>query len=250
MKIIAVLNQKGGTSKTTTVINLGAALAEKKKRVLLIDLDPQQSASLWLRRHSEGKGLYSVFTENASIADIVMKTGIDGLDIIPSTPLLMSADKALSSEIGAEFILRDRLVGLKKSWDYCLIDCPPGLGVLALNALCAAHSVLVPVETSAMALQGLLQLTKTISQIQARLNPGLTIEGILPSRVDKRTRLSQDIIQELKTRLDGKLFPVSIRETVKLRECPSFGVPINVYDPKGAGAEDFRALAKELIKRA
>lgn len=250
MKIICVTNQKGGSGKTTTAVSLSATLAEKKKSVLLIDLDPQQSASSWLKRSSDSKGLYSVFTENTSISDIVVKSGVAGLDIIPSSPWLVGVDKALASEIGAEFILRDRLASLEQRWDYCLMDCPPGLGILTLNALCAATSVLVPVETSVMALQGLVQLMKTIQSVKTRLNPKLKIEGVLASRVDKRTRLSVDVLQELKNRLEDKLLPVSIRETVKLKECPGFCIPITEYDPKGAGSEDFRALAKELIKRA
>jgi len=249
MKIITVSNQKGGSAKTSVTVNLAAALAELKKKVLVIDLDPQGSASAWLKCQNDGKGLFNVFTENTSISDIVMNSRIAGLDVIPASPWLVGADKTLSSEAGAELILKNQLKKLGKMWDYILIDTPPALSLLGLNAMCAAHEVLVPVETRIMALQGLMQLTKTIGTVRERLNPELEILGVLACRVDKRTRLSQDVIQELKKRLGEKLLPVHIRESVKIAEAPSFGEPITKYDSKGPGSEDFRALAKLIAKR-
>lgn len=249
MQIITISNQKGGSAKTTVTVNLAAALAEKKKRVLVIDLDPQGSSSLWFKCQNDGKGLYNVFVENTSISDIIQKSKITGLDVIPASPWLIGADKTLSAEAGAEMILKNHLRKLKGQWDYCLIDTPPALGLLSLNALSASHSVLIPCETRIMALQGLMQLTKTIQAVRERLNPELEIFGVLPCRVDKRTRLSQDVMVELKKRLGDKLLPVHIRESVKIAECPSFCEPITIYDKKGAGAEDFRALAKLVMKR-
>lgn len=249
MEIISISNQKGGSAKTTVTVNLAAALAEKKKRILVIDLDPQASTSSWLKCQNDGKGLYNVFVENTGISDIIIKSKIPGLDVIPASPWLIGADKTLSSEVGAEVILKSHLKKLEKHWDYCLIDTPPALGLLSLNALSAAHSVLIPVETRIMALQGLMQLTKTIQAVREKLNPELEILGILPCRVDKRTRLSQDVLQELKKRLGEKLLSVHIRESIKIAECPSFCEPITTYDTKGAGAEDFRALAKIIMKR-
>lgn len=177
-----------------------------------------------------------------------MKTKFTGLDVIPASPWLIGADKTLSAEAGAELLLKGHLKRLDKQWDYCLIDTPPALGLLTLNALSASSSVLIPVETRIMALQGLMQLTRTISTVRERLNPELEILGVLDCRVDKRTRLSQDVIAELKKRLGEKLLPLHIRESVKIAECPSFCEPIITYDSKGAGAEDFRALAKLIIK--
>jgi chromosome partitioning protein len=249
MQIITIANQKGGCGKSTLTVNLAAALAEKKKRVLVIDLNPQGSSSLWLKCQNDSKGLFNVFTENISITDIIVKSRFTGLDVIPASQWLVGADKTLSSEAGAEMILKNHLRKLGKSWDYCLIDTPPSLGLLSLNAMSAAHSVLIPVETRIMALQGLMQVTKKIQVVRERLNPDLEILGILPCRFDKRTRLSQDVLLELKKRLGDKLLPVYIRESIKLAECPSFCEPISVYDPKGAGAEDFRALAKLIMKR-
>jgi chromosome partitioning protein len=250
MEILAILNQKGGSAKTTTAVNLGSALAEKKQRVLIIDIDPQGSASSWLGFRDPSKGLLSLFTENGSITDIVCKTSVDGLDIIVSSPWLISADKTLAGEVGAETILKKSIDSLKeKPWDYVLIDCPPTLGIMSLNALTAAHRVLVPLETHIMAVQGLAQLLHTINTVKDRLNPTLTIDGILPCRVNKRTRLSQDIIADLRNRFNGKVYQTTIRESVKLAEAPSFGQPITVYDSRSSGAEDYRSLATEIIKR-
>jgi len=250
MKILAILNQKGGSAKTTTSVNLAATLAENKKRVLLIDIDPQGSSSKWLKCLNTEKGIYDVLVENTSIVDNnVRQTGIKGLSVIPSSQWLIGIDKALASEVGSETILRRKLGELEKKWDYILIDCPPALGLLSLNALVAANEILVPLETRVMALDGLAQLLKTIDMVKERLNPNLKINGIVPCRVDKRTRLSMDVISDLRKRFNGMVYDTCIRETVKLAECPSFGQPITIYDSKSSGAEDYRLLAKELIKR-
>lgn len=250
MEIIAILNQKGGSAKTTTAVNLGSALAEKNQKTLLIDLDPQGSASIWIGFKNTSKGLFTLFTENVSILDIVSKTYVNGLDFVVSSPWLISVDKALSSEVGAEMILKNNLHGLdKKYWDYVLIDCPPNLGIISLNALTAANKVIIPIETHIMAIQGLAQLINTITTVKDRLNPSLEIDGILPCRVNKRTRLSKDIISDLRNRFSGKVYQTIIRESVKLAEAPSFGKPITMYDGKSSGAEDYRSLANEIIKR-
>lgn len=249
MKIIAIVNQKGGSAKTTTAVNLGATLTEEGKRVLLIDVDPQGSSSKWLRSFNTEKGIYDVFVENTSISDIIRDTCIEGLTIIPSSKWLIGIDKALASEVGAETILKRKIEEMGARWDYVLIDCPPALGLLSLNALVAADEVLVPLETRVMALDGLAQLLKTIETVKSRLNPKLKLNGIVPCRVDKRTRLSMDVIEDLRKRFNGSVYDVCIRETVKLAECPSFGQPITLYDGKSPGAEDYRTLAKELIKR-
>lgn len=249
MSIIAIINQKGGSAKTTTAVNLGATLTENGKRVLLIDVDPQGSSSKWLRCSNTEKGIYNVFAENTCISDNIRDTSIEGLNIIPSSQWLIGIEKALASEVGAETILRKKLNELQGKWDYILIDCPPALGLLSLNALVAANEILVPLETRVMALDGLAQLLKTVEMVKDRLNPDLKINGIIPCRVDKRTRLSMDVIDELKKRFNGMVYETCIRETVKLAECPSFGQPITIYDTKSPGAEDYRTLAKEVITR-
>lgn len=249
MSIIAIINQKGGSAKTTTAVNLGATLTENGKRVLLIDVDPQGSSSKWLRCSNTEKGVYNVFAENTCISDNIRDTSIEGLNIIPSSQWLIGIEKALASEVGAETILRRKLNELQGKWDYILIDCPPALGLLSLNALVAANEILVPLETRVMALDGLAQLLKTVEMVKDRLNPDLKINGIIPCRVDKRTRLSMDVIDELKKRFNGMVYETCIRETVKLAECPSFGQPITIYDTKSPGAEDYRTLAKEVITR-
>lgn len=249
MTIIAIVNQKGGSAKTTTAVNLGAALAESGKKILLIDVDPQGSSSKWLKASNTEKGLYDVFAENTSISDKIIETGISGLSIIPSSPWLIGIEKALASEVGSETILSRQLKKVSTNWDYILIDCPPALGILSLNALVAADEVLVPLETRVMALDGLAQLLRTIDTVKERLNPDLEINGIVPCRVDKRTRLSLDIIDDLKKRFNGKVYKSCIRETVKLAECPSFGIPITMYDSKSPGAQDYRSLAKEFVGR-
>ena len=249
MSIIAIINQKGGSAKTTTAVNLVATLTENGKRVLLIDVDPQGSSSKWLRCSNTEKGVYNVFVENTSISDNIRDTSIEGLNIIPSSQWLIGIEKALASEVGAETILRRKLNEFQGKWDYILIDCPPALGLLSLNALVAANEILVPLETRVMALDGLAQLLKTVEMVKDRLNPDLKINGIIPCRVDKRTRLSMDVIDELKKRFNGMVYETCIRETVKLAECPSFGQPITIYDTKSPGAEDYRTLAKEVITR-
>jgi len=211
--------------------------------------DPQGSSSKWLRCSNTEKGIYNVFAENTCISDNIRDTSIEGLNIIPSSQWLIGIEKALASEVGAETILRRKLNELQGKWDYILIDCPPALGLLSLNALVAANEILVPLETRVMALDGLAQLLKTVEMVKDRLNPDLKINGIIPCRVDKRTRLSMDVIDELKKRFNGMVYETCIRETVKLAECPSFGQPITIYDTKSPGAEDYRTLAKEVITR-
>jgi chromosome partitioning protein len=253
MQVIAILNQKGGSCKTTTSVNLASTLAEKNKKVLLIDLDVQCSASIWLGFKEPDKGLYTLFTDNGSInsiADITRKTAIAGLDVIVSSPFLIGADKMLAGEVGAETILKRSLNKLKqKPWDYVIIDCSPTLGILSLNALVAANKVLVPIETHIMAVQGLAQLMSTIKTVKERLNPTLDLDGVLACRVNKRTRLSQDILEDLRKRFPAKIYKTIIRENVRLAEAPSFGKPITHYESSSTGAQDYRSLATEILSR-
>ncbi|MBX7065695.1 MAG: ParA family protein [Parachlamydiales bacterium] len=248
MRTIAIVNQKGGSGKTTTAVNLAAALAEAGKKVLLIDLDPQGSASLWYGFKDKGKALYNVLTEDDKFESAIEKTDINDLHIIPASVLLSGVEKALANEVASESILKNKLEALPvKPWDFVLIDCPPTLGILSLNALTMAKEVLVPVEAHVMALHGLVQLLRTINLVKQRLNPTLEISGILPCRVDYRTKHSQEVLDQLRARFEGKVCTSVIRENIRLAEAPLHLKPITSYDTHCNGAQDYRKLAKELI---
>ena len=249
MRTIAVTNQKGGSGKTTSAVNLAAALGEKGRRVLVVDLDPQASASAWLGVKDGGKGLLEVFTGEARLEDLVVPTSAEGVDLVPSSAWLANAEKALAGEPGAETVLRRAVARLGNRWDFVLIDCPPALGLLTVSALTAADEVLVPLEASAMALAGLAGLTRTVELVADRLNPGLSIAAVLACRVDGRTNLSKDVVDSLRASLGEKVLKTVVRENVRLREAWSFGQPITVYDGRSAGAEDYRAAAAELLRR-
>ncbi|PIS02784.1 MAG: ParA family protein [Chlamydiae bacterium CG10_big_fil_rev_8_21_14_0_10_42_34] len=248
MRTIAIVNQKGGSGKTTTAVNLSAALAEAGKKVLLVDLDPQASASMWYGLKDKGKGLFDVLTGDATLETVIEKTSVEGLHIIPSSVLLSGVEKALANEVASESILKNKLESLpSKPWDYVLIDCPPTLGILSLNALTMAQEVLVPVEAHVMALHGLVQLLRTINLVKQRLNPKLEIAGILACRVDLRTKHSSEVLAQLRSRFEGKVCTSVIRENIRLAEAPLHLKPITVYDPNCNGSNDYRKLAKELM---
>ena len=249
MRTIAITNQKGGSGKTTTAVNLAAALGEKRKKVLLIDLDPQASASGWLGVHDPGLGLLEVFTENRSLEDLIHSTKTGNVSLIPSSEWLVSAEKTLAGEVGAETILRKKIEVLPKEWDFVLIDCAPTLGILTINALCGVKEVLIPVEASVLALSGLAKLLHTIDIVRERLNPDLTICGIVACRVDRRTTHALEVVGRLKDRFGNVFINVPVRENVRLRECPSFEQPITEYDTRSAGAEDYRAIARSIIRQ-
>jgi chromosome partitioning protein len=250
MRRIAIINQKGGTGKTTTAVNLSATLAEKGKRVLLIDLDPQFSTTTWFAIPNPGRGIFDLFAETATthLKDLVHKTETPGVSLVASSAWLVGAEKALSTEPGAETILREKINELlSESYDYVLLDCPPTLGILTVNALTAVSEVLVPVECHVMGLQGLAQLLQTVDVVRKRLNPGIAITGILPCRVDLRTNHSQEVVEKLRARFPDLTCKTVIRENVRLAECPSMGEPITAYSPTSPGAEDYRKLAEEII---
>ena len=248
MRPIAIINQKGGSGKTTTTVSLGAALAERGQRVLVIDLDPQYSATTWLAIQPVGRGIFDLFaeTEKTQLQDLIQATTTPNLSLVGSSAWLVGAEKVLASEPGAEIILRDKLASIENDYDYLLIDCPPTLGVLSVNALTAVREVLVPVEAHVMGLQGLAQLVQTIDVVKKRLNARLRIAGILACRLDQRTNHGPEILAKLRARFPETL-NTAIRENVKLAECPSMGEPITSYAPTSAGAEDYRALAEELM---
>ncbi len=248
MRRIAIINQKGGAGKTTTAVSLGAALAERDRRVLVIDLDPQYSATTWLAVHPVGRGVFDLFAEpeNPHLTDLIQPTTTPNLSLVGSSAWLVGAEKALASEPGAESILRDKIAAAEGVFDYVLIDCPPTLGVLSVNALTAASEVLVPVAAQVMNLHGIAQLQQTIELVKRRLNPSLRIAGILACRLDQRTNHGPEIVTRLRERFPETL-RTTIRENVKLAECPSMGEPITTYAPASAGAADYRALADELM---
>ena len=250
MRTLAIANQKGGSAKTTTAVNLAATLGEGGSRVLLLDLDPQASASQWYGMTTASRGLLDVFVGTGTLAALVQPTTVAGGDLVPASTWLVGVEKALAGEIGAETLLRRHLEALPTArWDYLLIDCPPTLGLLTVNALAAVQGLLVPVEAHVMALQGLAQLLQTVAVIQARLNPALSIAGILACRVHARTRHAQEVVEELRRRFGDLVYQVVIRDNVRLAECPSFGCPITHYAPRSPGAEDYRALAAEIRQR-
>jgi chromosome partitioning protein len=249
MRLIAIINQKGGSGKTTTAVNLAAALGEQDRRVLVLDLDPQASASSWLGVKDGGRGLLDVFTDGLALAGLIQPTSAGGVEVVPSSTWLVGAEKALAGEVGAETILRRRLAALKGPWQYILIDCPPALGLLTVNALAAAQEVLVTVETHVMALGGLARLLETLDVVKERLNPDVKIAGILACRVDMRTRHAQEVVEQLQKRFGSLVYRTLIRENVRLAECPSFGQPITLYDPQCNGTTDYRKLATEVIRQ-
>ena len=250
MRIIAIANHKGGSGKTTTAVNLAAALADRGRRVLLFDLDPQASASHWLGAPEDSPGAAELLTDGVGLDGVVHPTRWPGVELVPASGGLARAEKYLARELGAEVVLRRTLERVHApSWQYAVIDCPPALGLLTLNALVAAREVLVPVEAHVMALRGLAQLMGTLDLVRERLNPDLELTGILGCRVDGRTRHAQEVVQELVSRFGERVYRSAIRENVRLAEAPSFAQPIMQYDARSAGAADYGALAEEVIQQ-
>lgn len=248
-KIMAVVNQKGGVGKTTTTVNLGACLANLNHKVLLVDIDPQGNASsgVGVDKSLLERCIYDLLIHDEPIRNVVMHTKINNLDILPATIDLAGAEIELVSSMSREFRLKTALNEVKDQYDYVLIDCPPSLGLLTVNALAAADFVFVPIQCEYFALEGLGQLMRTIQIVQKHLNPRLEINGVVLTMFDARTNLAQQVIEEVKNHFQDRVYETIIPRNVRLSEAPSFGEPIITYDPGSKGAQAYMSLAREVI---
>jgi chromosome partitioning protein len=250
-RIIAIANQKGGVGKTTTAVNLGAALAGLGKRVLVLDLDPQGNASTGLGiDHSKRQTTsYNVIMSGADISDAAQETEIAGLSAIPSTIDLAGAEIELVSQFSREGRLRKALEAVRGEYDFVLLDCPPSLGLLTVNALTAADELLVPIQCEYYALEGLGQLLKNVRLVQQNVNPGLRLSGIVMTMFDARTKLADQVIDEVRAYFGSRVYDTVIPRSVRLSEAPGFGKPISLYDPTSKGALAYKWLAEEVVER-
>lgn len=245
-KVISLSNHKGGVGKTTSTVNIGAGLAMRGKKTLLVDLDPQANLSQSLGVTDPGQNIYGALVGEYPLTPVEVT---ENLHIIPSTLDLSGAEIELSAEAGREFILRDLIEEVKKDYDFILIDCPPSLGLLTLNALTSSHKVLIPLQTQYLALQGLTKLMEVMEKVQKRLNKKLELGGVILTQFDSRKTLNKDVATSIQNHFKGKVFKTPIRDNVSLAEAPSVGQDIFRYSPKSRGAEDYSSLCQEIIKR-
>ena len=249
-RVVCFTNQKGGVGKTTTVVNVAAALARKGQRVLLIDLDPQANATSALGLDSrELAGVYDALLEEVSPAECVTRAE-EGFDVMPSNAALAGAEVELVPAMARERRLANVVAPLLNDYDWILVDCPPSLGLLTINALTAAQSVIVPVQCEYMALEGLSRLMETLEMVRRSVNPGLSVFGMVMTMYDSRTRLAQQVVDDVRAHYNDAVFETVVPRTVRLSEAPSFGKSIFLYEPDGRGAEAYEALTREVMKRA
>ncbi|MGO9204816.1 MAG: ParA family protein [Candidatus Limnocylindrales bacterium] len=246
MKTIAVTNHKGGSAKTTTTVSLAAALGEQGFRVLVIDMDPQGSATNWLGSPVAGRDVLDVYTGQANLADTVVSTSAPGVQLIPATLWLVAADRRQETDFALGFIRT--IEALPPRWDYVFVDCPPSQGYLAIAPLSACQQVLVPVEAHVLALSGLVSLLETMQEVRERLNPTLTLSAIVACRVS-HTRHAREVVDRLRGHYPSHLLGAVVRENIRLAEAPSFQLPITRYAPSSDGAKDYRAVAREFLER-
>ena len=250
-RIIAVANQKGGVGKTTTSINLAACLAEKGKKVLAVDMDPQGNltSGLGVDKDSVEKSIYELIIGEVDIKEVINKEVLENLDIIPTSIDLSAAEIELIGVDDKEYILRNAIDQVKDQYDFVIIDCPPSLSMLTINAMTTADSVIVPIQCEYYALEGLSQLIHTVELVKDRLNSKLEIEGVVFTMYDSRTNLSLQVVENVKDNLQQNIYKTIIPRNIRLAEAPSYGLPINKYDPKSTGAESYMRLADEVIER-
>jgi len=250
-RVIAIANQKGGVGKTTTTINLSACLAEAEKKILVIDIDPQgnTTSGLGINKNEIENTVYELILGECSINESIQKTAFKNLFVIPANVNLTGAEIELLGINDKEYILKKAVDYIKEDYDYIIIDCPPSLNMLTINAMTTANTVLVPIQCEYYALEGLSQLMHTIKLVQERLNPLLKMEGVVFTMYDARTNLSLQVVENVKGNLSTNIYKTIIPRNIRLAESPSHGLPINIYDSKSAGAESYRLLAREVIER-
>lgn len=250
-RIIAVANQKGGVGKTTTAINLSSCLSSLGKRVLAIDMDPQgnMTSGLGVDKDNVEKTVYDLIIGRATVEECLCKEVFENLDLLPTNIDLSAAEIELIGVENKEFIIRDEVAKIRGNYDFVIVDCPPSLSMLTINAMTTADTVLVPIQCEYYALEGLSQLMHTIDLVKERLNPDLEMEGVVFTMYNARTNLSLQVVENVKDNLDQTIYKTIIPRNIRLAEAPSHGLPINIYDPKSSGAESYMLLAEEVIHK-